>query len=136
MILLLFIAVIFALLTVVFNLHSKLRRYFPSNIVRDRVWTRDGLKWGVPAMLLATPYFAVAYWLASLIENGGPGWLNIFLFLCLWSMFKLVLLGPISLVMLAYVRVRETIECHRERATTNGFQAERGSETVLSGVRQ
>ncbi|GAA2099135.1 hypothetical protein GCM10009841_12860 [Microlunatus panaciterrae] len=50
-----------------------LRRYMPSNIVLDLIRTRKGLKWGLPAMLLAVPYLVVASWCTVLIENGGPG---------------------------------------------------------------
>jgi hypothetical protein len=37
-------------------IHDVLRRYMPTNVIRDLVRTRRGLKWGVPAMLLAAPY--------------------------------------------------------------------------------
>ena len=50
-----------------------LRRYMPSNIVLDVLRTRQGLKWGIPAMLLAVPYLAVAHWCTTLIGDGGPG---------------------------------------------------------------
>ena len=36
-----------------------LRCYMPSNILLDLIRTRKGLKWGVPAMLLAGPYLAI-----------------------------------------------------------------------------
>ncbi len=32
-----------------------LRRYMPSNVLLDLIRTRKGLKWGMPAMLLAGP---------------------------------------------------------------------------------
>src|SRR5690625_7163063 len=35
-----------------------LRRYLPTARIRDAVMTRRGLKWGVPALLLAIPYLA------------------------------------------------------------------------------
>ncbi|WP_407635323.1 hypothetical protein [Gryllotalpicola ginsengisoli] len=37
-----------------------LRRYTPTNILLDRIRTRRGLKWGIPAMLLAAPYLLAA----------------------------------------------------------------------------
>ena len=37
-----------------------MRRWMPTNIVLDKVRTRHGLKWGLPAMLLAIPYFYTA----------------------------------------------------------------------------
>jgi hypothetical protein len=37
-----------------------LRRYMPTNILLDLIRTRRGLKWGIPAMLLAAPYLLAA----------------------------------------------------------------------------
>lgn len=37
-----------------------LRRYMPTNILLDLICTRRGLKWGIPAMLLAAPYLLAA----------------------------------------------------------------------------
>jgi hypothetical protein len=87
--------------------HDVLRRYMPTNIIRDLVRTRQGLKWGVPAMLLAVPYFAVAYWLTTLLAGGAPGWLNLLVLVCVWSGIKMLWLGPISLVLLARVRAHK-----------------------------
>ena len=39
-----------------------LRRYMPSNVLLDLIRTRKGLKWGMPAMLLAGPYLALPTW--------------------------------------------------------------------------
>jgi hypothetical protein len=50
-----------------------LRRYMPTNILLELIRTRGGLKWGVPAMLLALPYLYVASFLTVLIEDGAPG---------------------------------------------------------------
>lgn len=56
------------------SIHTRgfLHRYMPANIVLDRLRTRRGLKWGVPAMLLAIPYLAVANNLTILIDRVGP----------------------------------------------------------------
>ncbi len=84
-----------------------LRRYMPSNIVLDLLRTRQGLKWGLPAMLLAVPYLVVAYWCTTTIDSGGPGWLHLVVLVCLWNSFKMVLFGPVSVVLLIKARVRE-----------------------------
>ena len=60
-----------------------LRRYMPSNILLDLIRTRNGLKWGVPAMLVAAPYLGVAAWCTVLIESGGPGWLHLVVLVCI-----------------------------------------------------
>ena len=95
------------LLAVSIAISDYLRRYMPTNKIRDRVYTREGLKWGIPAMLLAIPYFGIALWLAEIIETGAPGWLNVAVLICLWSGFKMLWLGPISLILLARVRIQE-----------------------------
>lgn len=91
-----------------------LRRYMPTNIALDAIRTRRGLKWGVPAMLLAVPYLLAASICTNLIANGGTGWLNLLVLLFIWSALKFLLMGPISLIMLIAARTRE------RRATRHG----------------
>ena len=79
----------------------------PSNILLDLIRTRKGLKWGVPAMLLAGPYLAVAFWCTTLIEHGGPGWLHLVVLVCLWNALKMMAIGPVSVVLLVRARARE-----------------------------
>ncbi len=96
------------LLTIVsIHIRDFMRRYTPSNILLDLIRTRRGLKWGVPAMLLAIPYFAVAYWCTTFIGNGGPGWLNLVVLICVWSGLKMLWIGPVSLIHLLRARVSE-----------------------------
>lgn len=96
-------------LLVTASIHTRdfLRRYMPSNVLLDRIRTRHGLKWGLPAMLLALPYFAAAYWSTTAIAAGGPGWLNLIVLICVWSGFKMLWIGPVSLVLLLRTRMRE-----------------------------
>ncbi len=89
------------------EVRSFLRRYMPSNIVLDLLRTRQGLKWGIPAMLLAVPYLTVAHWCTTTIDSGGPGWLHLVVLVCLWNSFKMVLFGPVSVVLLVKARVRD-----------------------------
>ena len=42
------------------SIRNFMRRYMPSNVLLDAIRTRRGLKWGVPAMLLAIPYLLIA----------------------------------------------------------------------------
>lgn len=44
------------------SVHTRcfLRRYMPTDILLDAIRTRRGLKWGIPAMLLAIPYLLIA----------------------------------------------------------------------------
>ena len=84
-----------------------LRRYMPSNVVLDLIRTRRGLKFGLPAMLLAAPYLCVAYLLSGLIDADGPGWLHLLVLVCIWNAMKFVFMGPVSVVLLARARARE-----------------------------
>ena len=90
-----------------------LRRFMPTAVVIDAVNTRRGLKWGVPAMLLAVPYALAAVYFRAQVDAGGPGWLNLLVILCLWNTLKLLLIGPISLLKLIAVRVRESVARRR-----------------------
>lgn len=103
---------------------ASLRRYMPTNVLLDAIRTRRGLKWGVPAMLLAVPYLLAASTLTTLIADGGPGWLNLLVLLCLWNTMKFIIMGPVSLILLAIVRAREAVPArtHRRTATDSGTQ--------------
>jgi hypothetical protein len=84
-----------------------LRRYLPINILLDAIRTRRGLRWGVPAMTLAIPYLYAASICAQLAEDGGPGWLHLLVMLFVWNALKFAFIGPISLVLLIRVCLRE-----------------------------
>ncbi|WP_241988510.1 hypothetical protein [Cryobacterium sp. TMT1-3] len=93
----------------------------PTAIVIDAINTRRGLKWGVPAMLLAVPYALAAVYCRAQVDAGGPSWLNLLVILCLWNTLKLLLIGPISLLKLMAARVREAVAGRR---MTKGLHAE------------
>jgi len=84
-----------------------LRRYMPTNIALDAIRTRRGLKWGIPGMLLAIPYFLAANYCITLIDEGGPGWLNLLVLLFCWNALKFVIVGPVSAVVLIRARSHE-----------------------------
>lgn len=101
-----------------------LRRYMPTNILLDSIRTRRGLKWGAPAILLAVPYLLAASICTNVIADGGPGWLNLLVLLFLWNSMKFIIMGPVSLILLARVRMREILTGRAERlATTRTGQA-------------
>ena len=76
-----------------------LRTYMPTNILLDALRTRRGLKWGVPAMLIAAPYLLGAWLLTVWIADGGPGWLNllVLLFICYAVLAVMPMLFPRAL---------------------------------------
>lgn len=81
-----------------------LRRYMPTNLLLDLMRTRRGLKWGIPAMLLAVPYLLAASICANLIAGGSPGWLNLLVLLFIWNAMKFLIMGPVSLIVLVRAR--------------------------------
>lgn len=110
-----------------------LRRFLPTARVRDAVMTRRGLKWGVPAMLLAAPYLLAIKALTDFIAQAGPGWgwLHLVVLLCAYNTWKMFWLGPISLIHLARARVHEHAE-HRKAA--RAAQVEHESALAMAGV--
>lgn len=76
----------------------------PTNIVLDRIRSRQGLKWGIPAMLVGVAYFYAFAICTSLIDRGAPTWLTALVILCIWSCLKFAWIGPVSLITLTRVR--------------------------------
>ncbi len=96
--------------TISVHVRTIMRRYMPTNIALDALRSRRGLKWGIPAMLLAIPYLYAASLLTALIDNGAPGWLFAFTVILIWDAFKFIAMGPVSLVTLIRVRASESRE--------------------------
>lgn len=94
------------------SVHTRyyLRRYLPTNILLDRIRTRRGLKWGLPSMFLAGPYLYAAAICTTIIEDGGPGWLNLLVVLFIWNALKFLWIGPVSVAILARARATERLE--------------------------
>jgi DNA-binding NarL/FixJ family response regulator len=65
---------------------------------------------------LAAPYLLAVSICTTLIANGGPGWLNILVLLFIWNTMKLVIMGPVSLVLLVRVRAQEAAARHFDAA--------------------
>ena len=108
-----------------------LRRFMPSSILLDAIHTRRGLKWGVPAMLLAIPYLFGAVVLAEMTERGG--WFSVLALLCVWNAFKFLVAGPATLARLLRVRVREARA--RQILVTLELEAEQEREQCLPFTR-
>ena len=87
----------------------KLLRWAPTNLLLDRIRTRRGLKWGLPAMLLVAPLLLAAATCTAGIQDGGPGWLNLLVGLFIWDALKFLVIGPVSLVLLARARTQEAM---------------------------
>jgi hypothetical protein len=92
--------VIRPILTACIGIRAYLRRYMPTNILLDRLRTRRGLKWGIPAMLLGVAYLGAAAIATTLIERGAPGWVHLLVLLFIWNGLKFLWNGPVSLLAL------------------------------------
>lgn len=100
----------------VINTFEFLARYLPSlRLIMRIIHRRDSHKWGVPAMLLAAPYFLVANIFKELIEGGGEPWLSIPMLWCLVMGIVFLAMGPASLILLAKARMREAAARRRAR---------------------
>ena len=87
--------------------------YAPTNLLLAAIRTRRGLKWGVPAMLLAVPYLLLAKICTNFMADGGPGWPNLLVLLLVWNAMKFVFIGPISMLILTRIRIREAVSHHQ-----------------------
>lgn len=95
-----------------------LRRYAPTNILLAALHTRRGLKWGLPAMLLAGPYLLGVVLCAEAAAQTGDAWLNLLVVLFVWNAMKFLVAGPVCLAQLALARIRERWAERAERART------------------
>lgn len=85
-----------------------LRRWMPTNILLDKIRTRRGLKWGIPAMLvLGGGYIFAAAMCITLIRHGWHESLYLLFALQLWNGFKFLWIGPVSLGLLLHARLRK-----------------------------
>lgn len=110
-----------------------LRRYKPTNILLDAIRIRLGLRWGVPAMVLAIPYLYAASICAQLAENGGPEWLHLLVLLFIWNALKMAWIGPVSVFELLRVRIVMRPNNNR-RGHSRAFSSEAaGLHKALSG---
>lgn len=93
-----------------------LHRYMPSNRLLAAIRTRRGLKWGLPAMLVALPYFLIAYACSAAVADGGPGWLHLIVLWACWNALKFIIMGPVSVVLLVRARLHKAaIRRHQRR---------------------
>ena len=99
------------------SIHTRifLRRWMPTNILLDRLRTRRGLKWGVPAMLLGVVYLLIAATCTGLIDQGWSEWLYLAFIWALWNGLKFLPFGPWSLILLIRVRTQEARIRRRNR---------------------
>ena len=95
--------------------HDYLHRYMPSNRLLAAIRTRRGLKWGIPAMLVALPYILIASICSGSAADGGPGWLHLIVLWACWNALKFIIMGPVSVALLIRARLREAAVRRHQR---------------------
>lgn len=101
---------------------SVLSRFLPSfRLIRRTARHRDSHKWGVPAKLLAVPYFLVANIFKGVLEDGGSVWFSVPLLWCLVMGIAFLALGPISLILLLAAPIRRQTDASIPSDTTRGW---------------
>ena len=72
--------------------------YMPTNRVIDWLRSSRGLKWAIPVAFLATPAYLFAMSVsATVVDRGGPGYLNVLVLLFAWNALKFAVMGAVSL---------------------------------------
>ncbi|MGE0306831.1 MAG: sulfate permease [Acidimicrobiia bacterium] len=78
-------------------IHGYCAFYMPTN--RAVWWLRSphGIKWAIPAALVATPTYLFAMSVCmTIIERGGPGYLNVLVMLFAWNAIKFAAAGVVT----------------------------------------
>lgn len=93
------------MLSVCFRLAAAIRGYLafymPTNRAVDWLRSSRGLKWAIPVALVVTPTYLFAMSVCmTLIERGGPGYLNVLVMLFFWNGMKFAWLAVLSPLLL------------------------------------
>ena len=104
----------------IWTLSVRTRDYMPSNRLLAAIRTRRGLKWGIPAMLVALPYILIASICSGSAADGGPGWLHLIVLWACWNALKFIIMGPVSVALLIRARLREAAVHRHQRHDSRG----------------
>jgi uncharacterized PurR-regulated membrane protein YhhQ (DUF165 family) len=92
------------------RLYYLCQRFAPSNIVIRRVHTRTGIKWGPLVGLAGVALYGLLMLVtATVVRDGGPGWVNLVVLVAFWNTLRFACLIPVSLVRLVRVRHQEKV---------------------------
>lgn len=109
-----------------------LRRRMPTNILLDKLRTRRGLKWGVPAIGLGLAYLQIAAASITLINRGWSPCLYVVFALCFWNALKFFVIGPLSLLLLIRSRLHEAVARRRGHKQAVAHTSAQESDDALS----
>lgn len=90
-----------------------LRPWLPANMLLSWLRTRQGLEWGIRAMLIGIAYLAIAYWCRTLVEGGGPEWLHLVVVIGIYNGLRFIFNGPVSMIRLRAARRNERLTQQR-----------------------
>ncbi len=69
--------------------HAYVDAYAPTNILIRTLRTTEAQRLALPiSALLVIAYGLLGAWLTSIIDSGGPAWLNPLALLCAWNTIK------------------------------------------------
>jgi len=75
--------------------------YMPTNRAVDWLRSPGDIKWAIPVAILATPTYLFAMSVCmTIIERGGPGYLNVLVMLFAWNALKFAVTAALSPVLL------------------------------------
>lgn len=78
-------------------IHGYLAFYGPTKRAVDWLRSQRGIKWAIPAALVATPTYLFAMSVCmTAIERGGPGYLNVLVMLFAWNAIKFGVVGVLT----------------------------------------
>lgn len=92
-------------------IHGYMQRYMPTNLAVAWLRTPRGLKWAIPAAVVATPaYLAVMVLAMAIISAGGPGWLHLLFLWAFWNSMKFAVMAIRSLPIMAMRALRSVAQ--------------------------
>jgi uncharacterized PurR-regulated membrane protein YhhQ (DUF165 family) len=92
------------------RLYGLFQRFAPSNNVLRRIHTRTGIKWGALVGLAGVlVYGLLMFATGTIVRDGGPGWVNLFVLVGFWNTVRFAVLIPASIVRLLRVRHQEKV---------------------------
>lgn len=100
--------------------------YAPSNRLLSRFRARGGPGSALAAITVGAVFLYGAVICTVLLDDGGPGWLNILVLLFIWNAFKLVLAGLVILV----AHVRRRLARRRASRARPSYPHDAGGEVV------
>lgn len=85
-------------------IYGWIQKLSPADILLRRLQMRDGLRWGIPAMLIGVAYFVAAFLMDVLVRAGWSSALYLLFAIFIYNAGRFILFGPWSLILLTRVR--------------------------------